>query len=311
MKKDIIVKSVNISLEKGTIKKTTDTAEITEQGIKGDAHAGAWHRQISMLGTESIEKFSAMAKRGISYGEFAENITTEGMLLYHALPLDTFENKDIVLQVTQIGKECHGSKCAIFNEVGNCVMPKEGIFCRVLQGGKLKAGDKLTYKPRPFTFHVITLSDRASKGIYDDRSGPRIIKHVKSFYADTNRPVYITHTIIPDKEEDLALHIQKSVAVDTDFIITTGGTGIGPRDITTDVVKPLLEKEIPGIMEMVRVKYGMQKPNAFLSRSVAGTIQKTCLFTLPGSLKAVDEYMNELPQFFNHLIYTLYELDFH
>jgi len=311
MKNTIKVLSVNISKKKGTIKTPVPSIELNERGVSNDAHSGLWHRQLSLLGIESFNKFSELAKRKLKFGEFAENITTEGILLYEMLPLDRFKGKDIELEVTQIGKECHGSSCAIFKEVGNCVMPKEGIFCRVIKGGKLEAGYEMKYIPRVYTFHIITLSDRASKGEYEDLSGPKIIEMLNNHYVNTKRNIYIEHTIIPDNAEQLALLLENAKNKMTDFVITTGGTGIGPKDITPDVIIPLLDKEIPGIMDMIRIKYGTHKPNALLSRSVAGIMYKTCIFALPGSVKAVNEYLPEILPFFDHLLYTLNELDLH
>ena len=311
MTNKIKVLAVNISEEKGTRKHEVPEIILNEKGVSSDAHAGFWNRQVSLLGMESINTFSEKAKRKINFGEFAENITTEGMLLYETLPLDRFVGADIELEVTQIGKECHGSTCAIFKEVGNCVMPKEGIFCRVIKGGNLKAGAELSYFPRIFSFHVITLSDRASRGEYEDLSGPRIIELLKENFKNSKRQISIEHTIIPDNAEHLTLLLENAKDEQTDFVITTGGTGIGPKDITVDVVLSMLDKKIPGIMEMIRLKYGALKPAALLSRSVAGVMDKTCVFTLPGSVKAVNEYMPEIMPFFNHLIYTLNELDIH
>lgn len=141
------VVSVNISVEKGTIKTPVPSITLTQQGVENDAHAGDWHRQVSLLALESIQKFEASAKRTINHGEFAENITTLGMELFKAKPGDRFQNKDVILEVTQIGKSCHGSNCNIFKEVGACVMPKEGIFCKVIKPGILKPGDELSYVP--------------------------------------------------------------------------------------------------------------------------------------------------------------------
>ncbi|MCD4732098.1 MAG: MOSC domain-containing protein, partial [Bacteroidales bacterium] len=122
--KEIKVISVNISEKKGTIKKPVDIIELTELGVKNDAHAGNWHRQVSLLGNESVKKFEKDANRHIEYGEFAENITTDGLILYETSPLDKLIIGDAELEITQIGKKCHGTSCAIFKEVGNCVMPK-------------------------------------------------------------------------------------------------------------------------------------------------------------------------------------------
>ena len=308
--KSIKILSTNISVKKGTVKKPVDYIELNNNGIKDDAHAGSWHRQVSMLGVESFDRFSELAGRKINFGEFAENITTEGMELFHTAPFDRFSSENIELEVTQIGKKCHGDSCAIYREVGNCVMPKEGIFARVIRGGKVKAGDILEYHPKVFKTLIITLSDRASKGEYEDRSGPKVKEAIETFSSLNRWSNSIKNIIIPDDENEL-----KSIllnAKDTyDFIFTTGGTGIGPRDITVDVVKPLLDKEIPGIMEMIRVKYGMEKPNALISRSVAGLMNNTMIFTLPGSVKAVNEYMSEITKVLRHLLLMLYGIDAH
>lgn len=306
---DIRIISVNISEKKGTIKIPVAQIELNENGVQGDAHAGKWHRQVSLLGTESFTKFEIQAKRPIKYGEFAENITTEGIILYETQPLDRFVIGDVLLEVTQIGKKCHGDSCAIFREVGNCVMPKEGIFCRVLQPGVVKAGDTLEYQPRVFRMKVITLSDRAFAGEYEDRSGPRIVQLAEEFFAANQWKAVVERVVIPDDAGQLQEQIVNCTGYD--FIITTGGTGIGPRDITVDVVKPLLQKEIPGIMEHIRMKYGTEKSNALVSRGVAGVIGSTLVYTLPGSVRAVEEYMAEITKTIRHSVFMLNGLDLH
>lgn len=311
MDKKIIIRSVNISTEKGTIKKPVKSIELSFIGVEGDAHSGPWHRQISLLGKESFDRFQKMANRKIEFGEFAENITTEGLELITTSPLDRFIGKDVELEITQIGKECHGSSCAIFREVGNCVMPKEGIFARVIKTGNLKAGDELVYQPRPFRFQVITLSDRAFKGDYEDKSGPAIIETLNNHYENKARNIEIEHNIIPDDSLQLEFLISRAIDRGSDVIITCGGTGVGARDITVETIKPMLDKEIPGIMEMIRLKYGAEKPHALLSCAVAGLIDNTLIYTLPGSLKAVNEYMSEILKTMEHLIYMRHNLDVH
>jgi len=306
----IKIESVNISEKTGTIKHPVDEILVDKLGVGGDAHSGDWHRQVSLLSAESIAKSEQKAKRKINFGEFAENLTISGMNLIDTAPLDRFKINDVELEVTQIGKKCHGSTCAIFNEVGECVMPKEGIFCRVLRGGSIKPGDEGTYEPKIFKVHVITLSDRASRGVYEDLSGKRIAELTETFFAEKKRRFEIRKTLIPD-DATLLEQLLKDSVDKYDIIITTGGTGIGPKDFTPDVVKPMLEKEIPGIMDMIRLKYGMQKPNALVSRSVAGVTGKTLIFTLPGSVKAVEEYMTEITNMLEHLIYMLHSLEYH
>ena len=137
-----VVISVNISDKKGVRKKPVDEIRVkTDYGIEGDAHAsGEWHRQVSLLALESIKK---MQEKGLDVkpGDFAENITTEGLDLV-SLPLGTTIHigSEAVGEVSQIGKECH-TRCAIYYQAGDCVMPKEGIFIKVLNGGKVRAGD--------------------------------------------------------------------------------------------------------------------------------------------------------------------------
>lgn len=307
----IKVLSVNISEKKGTVKKPVEAIQLSSIGVEGDAHSGNWHRQVSLLATESIEKFSEEAGRKIKFGEFAENITTEGLLLFETRPLDRFRNETVELEVTQIGKKCHGDNCNIFREVGNCVMPKEGIFARVIKGGQLKAGDVLEYVPRIFNIHIITLSDRASRGEYNDLSGPQIRNVAEKYFAEINRKTQFTNHLIGDNPDDLKKLIRSAVTEKADVIFTTGGTGIGPKDITPETVKPMFDKEIPGIMELIRVKYGQEKPAVLLSRSIAGLIGQTLIYTLPGSVKAVTEYCREILPTVEHSIYMMNELDSH
>ncbi|MBU5613730.1 MOSC domain-containing protein [Geomonas azotofigens] len=134
--------AVNISKNKGERK--TPVPEVTlreEHGIVGDGHAGDWHRQVSLLAQESIAKMQALGL-DVKEGDFAENITTEGVDLV-SLPIGAkIELGETLLEVTQIGKECH-TRCAIYYQAGDCVMPKEGIFARVLKGGVVRPGDKV------------------------------------------------------------------------------------------------------------------------------------------------------------------------
>ena len=136
--------AVCISRSKGERKTPVAAGELWENhGIVGDAHAGEWHRQVSLLAVESIEKMRALGLDA-NPGDFAENITTEGLDLI-ALPIGTrLSVGDAILEVTQIGKECH-TRCAIYQQAGECVMPKEGIFARVVRAGTIQPGTKITY----------------------------------------------------------------------------------------------------------------------------------------------------------------------
>lgn len=303
--------SVNISKEKGTIKTPCEKIELTLNGIESDAHSGDWHRQVSLLSTESIGSFSLISGREYLPGEFAENITLSGMKLNECRPGDIIEGGNVELLVTQIGKKCHGGGCAVFRESGACVMPKDGIFCRVLSAGELKKGETLIYRPRVFRIGVITLSTRASQGVYPDRSGPKIISLLEAYSKESNREIETDYRLIPDDRELLTKLIEEFTQNSYDFIFTTGGTGVGPSDFTPDIIKPMLEIEIPGVMEHIRVKYGATMPAALLSRGVAGVKGSAAIFTLPGSLNAVNEYMTEIIPLMEHLFFMRKGLDTH
>ena len=306
----IQIADVSISEKKGTIKRPVQEIQLTHKGIPHDAHAYMGNRQISLLGIESIEKYFQQTGKQIAHGEFAENITTQGMLLYHFKPLDRLINDSVELEVTQIGKECYGKGCAIYEEVGNCIMPQEGIFARTIKEGSLRKGDELVYLPRTIKVLALTLSDRAAQGIYPDKSGALLENLCSQHFEQIERTFSIDRQIIPDDRAQLQAAIQKATE-NYDITITTGSTGIGERDIAPDIIRPLLDKEIPGIMEMIRLKYGADKPKALLSRSVAGVKGKSLLFCLPGSPNAVREYLSEILPTVEHALYMLHGLDVH
>src|SRR5512136_765772 len=144
------VLAVNISENKGTKKNNIQSCALVKDfGLKGDAHAGPWHRQVSLLANESIEKMRAKGLK-VGYGDFAENITTQGVDLVH-LPIGTEIRigNSVLLRVSQIGKVCH-DRCAIYYQAGDCVMPREGIFVRIVEPGDVKVGDTVEVeKPNP------------------------------------------------------------------------------------------------------------------------------------------------------------------
>jgi molybdopterin adenylyltransferase len=164
--------------------------------------------------------------------------------------------------------------------------------------------------PKKFDILIVTLSDRVYRGEYEDLSGPRIGDIISEYFSSIDWECNIRMTLIPDDASALK-ELLINAGEETDIIFTTGGTGIGPRDITVETVTPLLSKEIPGIMEYIRVKYGVEKPNALLSRGVAGIIGKSLIYTLPGSVIAVEEYMTEILKTLQHAVYMQYGIDKH
>lgn len=171
------VHAVCISTIRGIAKQAVPEGKfVVDWGIEGDAHAEHWHRQVSLLGLESIEAFR---RRGgqVEFGAFGENLVVDGFN-FSALPVGTLLCcGDVLLEMTQIGKECH-NHCAVYEAVGDCIMPREGVFARVLEGGVIRPGDVMTEVPRqgkrPYQAAVITLSDKGSKGLRKDTSGPVI-----------------------------------------------------------------------------------------------------------------------------------------
>jgi molybdopterin adenylyltransferase len=164
--------------------------------------------------------------------------------------------------------------------------------------------------PERLEILVITLSDRAYRGDYKDRSGPKIKEIISEYLLSVNWEYSVKLTLIPD-ETDILRELLIIAGKSYNIVITTGGTGIGPRDITVETVTPMLSKAIPGIMEFIRIKYGTEKPNALLSRGVAGIIGKSLIYTLPGSVKAVEEYMTEILKTLKHTLYMQYGIDTH
>lgn len=311
MKQLIQIRSVNLSGNKGELKVPVPEIRLTVKGIDGDAHAGPWHRQVSLLAAESIRKYENDTETKVPDGGFGENITTEGFALHHARPLDRFVCGDVVLELTQVGKKCHGGKCAIYKQSGECIMPDEGIFCRVLGEGILKAGNQLEYVPHIFRLKVITLSDRAYGGFYPDRSGPGILEEMEQWFGEMRLKFKAEHVILPDERQAFSKELGSAVEEKLDLVFTTGSTGLGSRDMAPDVAIQHMERQIPGIMELIRVKHGMVNPNAALSRSVAGQSGKTLIFVLPGSTRAIREYMEEIRRSLWHMILMINDIDSH
>jgi len=306
MPKKIEILSVNAAQERGQ-KSPIEKLILTENGVEGDAHKGTI-RQVSLFNIADAELFSEITgAKPMEYGQFAENISFKTDDELAVKIFDCFVKDDIILEVTQQGKPFHDK----FREPGNYVMPREGIFCRVKQGGVLLAGDEMEYIPKVFKARIITLSDRASKGIYEDLSGPAVTAELSGQFKKIGWRLQTENIIIPDDENQLRNLLKESLKLGFDIVITTGGTGIGPRDITPEVMKEFIQKEIPGIMEMIRWKYGLEKPAALVSRAVAGVSGKTIMFALPGSVKAVNEYMSELKKHFEHLVYMVEAVELH
>ena len=188
---------------------------------------------------------------------------------------------------------------------------KNALLCLPANFLTFYLGQKLSHIPKVFQVCVVTLSDRAHRGICEDKSGPAIVKLIAGYFESKNKKVQISSIIIPDNVDELSLILEECKHDKTDVLFTTGGTGIGQRDITVETVMTHIDKEIPGIMEMIRHKYGAQNPYALLSRSIAGTMNQTLVYTLPESTQAVNEYLQEIFLTLDHLLYMIHGMDIH
>lgn len=279
------IRALCVSEKKGTRKHEVEEAFFrVEYGIAGDAHAGSWHRQVSFLGLGEIEEFRSRGVE-VEFGAFGENVVAEGFR-FKELPVGTrLKAGDVVFEITQIGKECHTS-CAIRKQTGDCIMPREGVFARVLHGGKLHAGDALEIfrESLPLDAAVITASDKGFRGEREDLSGDRAEEMLEAAgYAVKDR------AMLPDDRELLAGKMREYASLGIGLVLTTGGTGFSPRDVTPEATRDVCERMAPGIPEAMRALSMQVTRRAMLSRATAGICKRTLIVNLPGSRKAVEE----------------------
>ena len=290
--------AVCTSERKGLKKSDVKSAHFTtEWGIDGDAHAGKWHRQISLLSADKIAAFNEKGANVIP-GAFGENLVVEGFD-FRSLPVGTLLRcGDVLLEMTQIGKQCH-SHCEIYKKMGDCIMPREGVFARVIEPGTITVGDEMVIEKReghfPWQAAVITLSDKGSAGQRKDESGPAIAKRL----TDSGYEV-VEELIIPDdvrvlKQELMRLCDQRQL----DLILTTGGTGCSPRDTTPEATLAVADRNVPGIAEAMRAASLKITPHAMISRAASVIRGKTLIINLPGSPRAcmenMDVFMDTIP----------------
>lgn len=288
---------------KGVQKHAVEQVQIERgHGISDDAHAGDWHRQLSLLAQERIDEMRAQGL-DLDHGAFGENVVTRGLDLL-ALPVGrrVRAGSRAVLQITQHGKECH-TRCAIYHQAGDCIMPTQGIFARVLRSGPLQAGDRIHTDPDfdRIRYAVITLSDRGAAGQREDTAGPLVAERVEQTIDATciARPILaddrkgIERTLIELCDDQIC-----------DLIITTGGTGLSPRDVTPEATRAIIDREVPGVAEAIRAGGLAHTPRAMLSRGICGQRGHSLIVNLSGSPKAVREQLDVLLPVLAHALET-------
>ena len=291
-----MIKAVCISEAKGTVKHpVAEVKLVADFGLEGDAHAGRWHRQVSLLSAEQVDAFNARGGEA-AVGDFGENILVSGLDL-RKLPVGSLLRAgEVVLKLSQIGKECH-SHCEIFKRVGDCIMPREGVFATVEQGGVLRAGMELAVElpaaDVAFRAAVMTLSDKGFAGERVDTSGPRAAQ----LLAEAGYEI-VEQVLLPDVQKKIEHELVRLAdSRQVDLIITTGGTGLSVRDVTPEATLAVATRNVPGIAEAIRSESLKITRRAMLSRGASVLRNQTLIINLPGSKKAVEEALEIiLPQ---------------
>ncbi len=285
-----IIKAICISEKKGTEKHPVSSINVIEDfGLENDAHAGKWHRQVSLLSYEQREQFKQEGAY-VEDGAFGENLLVSG-IDFLSYPVGTrFQIGDVLLELTQLGKACH-SHCAIYHQVGKCIMPHYGVFTKVISGGNIKIGDQVEViecNDTRFRVAIVTLSDLGSVGKRVDESGPLIQK-----IMEENGYNVTSLSLLPDEEKEISdLLINLADRCQNDLILTTGGTGLSSRDVTPEATLKVMTKNVPGISEALRYESMKYTNKAMLSRGVSVIRNETLIINLPGSPKAVQESLD-------------------
>jgi molybdenum cofactor synthesis domain-containing protein len=290
--------AVCVADKKGVPKKNIKKAVFRKgHGVVGDAHAGPGIRQVSLLAKESLDMIRRMDLK-IGCGGFGENLTTSGIELTSIVIGTRMKAGEALLEITKIGKECT-KPCAIFRKHGSCILPHEGIFAKVVTSGAVESKDTIAIIPGgKISAGILIISDRSARGERRDECAERIGKGINKIDGQTVRS-----KIIPD-EADVIISTLKSWSDDgqVDLIITSGGTGFSPRDVTPEATRKVIEREAPGLAEMMRAESAKKTKFAYLSRGIAGIRKKTLIINLPGSPKAVAECMEMLSPLLSHAI---------
>ncbi len=296
------VEALCVSEAKGERKHAVDFAVFrSDHGIEGDAHAGPWHRQVSLLSKEDIEAVRRNGLPELAPGDFAENLILSGLdLTSFGLGTRLRLGRDVVLSITQIGKVCH-SPCRIYQLTGDCIMPRVGLFARVEVGGKVRIGDSvevLHLVPRArLQAVVLTVSDRCSQWETEDTAGPAAAKILEE---GLGAHVYRTE-VLPDEREIIAGRLKHYCdGHSLDLVVTVGGTGFAPRDVTPEATRGVVERFTPGLDEAMRAASLSKTPHAMLSRGASGIRGSTLIINLPGSERAACENLQTIVGALHH-----------
>jgi molybdopterin adenylyltransferase len=290
------IEALCVSASKGQKKSPVTAAQfVADRGIAGDAHAGSGHRQISILAAEDIESMRRRSLPDLKYGDFAENVVVSGVDLAVLGPGSRLRlGQEAELTVTQLGKTCH-QRCAIFYQAGDCIMPRLGVFARVLEGGVVETGDAFTVSLEVARARmqavVLTISDRCSRGEAVDTAGPAVARLLETAFG---AHIYAARILPDDREQIIERLRHYSDGHSIDLVLAVGGTGFAPRDVTPEAVAAVIERPTPGLDEAMRHASAEKTPAAMLSRAVSGIRAETLIVSLPGSERAAVENLQAI-----------------
>lgn len=296
------VDSLCVSEKRGERKAPVPRARfIPSHGIETDAHAGAWHRQVSILDADGVDGVRRAGIPDLAPGDFAENVVLSGVDL-RSLGLGSRVRlgRDVVVSVTQIGKTCH-TGCKIRQVTGDCIMPRLGLFASVESGGEVVVGDPAEVESRVargvWQAVVLTISDRCSRGETRDTAGPAVAAMIR---GELGAHLFAAE-VLPDEEDRIARRLKHYAdGHSIDVVLTVGGTGFAPRDVTPEATREVLHRLAPGLDEAMRRESSASGPHAVLSRGVSGIRNSTLIINLPGSERAATENLRAILPALSH-----------